>query len=451
MYREMTEKMLAFVSGSPTAFHAVRAAAERLEQQGFRELQESAAWTLERGGRYFVCRNGSSLIAFQVGSSPDRFSFRIAASHTDSPTFRLKENAERKVGEHYIKLNTEGYGGMICSTWMDRPLSVAGRAIVREADGTIAARLVDLDRDLVLIPSVAIHMNRDVNDSASFNMQTDMMPLFAGSGGGSLMALVAESLGVEESAILDSDLYLYIRERPAVWGCSREFISSGRLDDLQCVFSTLEGFLSAEAAEAVNVMACFDNEEVGSLTRQGADSTFLYDVLRRISLALGKSEEEYLRALSSSFMLSADNAHAVHPNHPEHTDVENCVYMNEGVVLKVHAGQKYTSDGMSAAIVRELARKAGVPLQYFANRSDKKGGSTLGNIAMAHVSVRCADIGLPQLAMHSGYETAGVKDTWYMVRLLQEFYSSTFIETGSGILRIETGTARQDRKPDAAV
>jgi aspartyl aminopeptidase len=230
---------------------------------------------------------------------------------------------------------------------------------------------------------------------------------------------------------------LYNRQKPAIWGGEEEFISSPRLDDQQCVFASLKGLLSGGHPQTINVMACFDNEEVGSGTKQGADSTFLYDVLRRINMALGKDENDYLRAVASGFMLSADNAHAVHPNHPEHTDDGNCTYMNEGVVVKSHAGQKYTSDGMSIAVVRELANAAEVPLQYFSNRSDKAGGSTLGNIAMAHVSLNCADIGLPQLAMHSSYETAGVKDTLYMVKLMREFYSCRLVESAPGAVRIE--------------
>lgn len=437
MYQKVAEEMLSFIQKNPTAFHTVAALKAALQEQGYCELLEGGRWNLEKGKNYLVCRNDSSIIAFQVGKEVEEYGFNIAASHTDSPVFKLKEKAEMAVSGHYTKLNTEGYGGMICSSWMDRPLSVAGRVLVRQENGTIATVLVDLDRDLVLIPNVAIHMNRSANDGYAFNKQVDMLPLFAGQEKGSLMALVAEELGVEESRILGSDLYLYNRDRPAVWGCGGEFVSSGRLDDQQCVFASLRGFLEAVNPKSVNVLACFDNEEVGSGTKQGADSTFLYDVLRRINLALGKGEEDYLRALASSFMLSADNAHAVHPNHPEHTDADNCTYMNEGVVVKSHAGQKYTSDGMSIATVKELAARAQTPLQFFANRSDKLGGSTLGNIAMSHVSVKCVDIGLPQLAMHSCYETAGVKDTWYMIQLMKEFYSSRFVETAAGELRIE--------------
>lgn len=437
MYRKLTEEMLAFIQKNPTAFHTAASIQEALDGAGYRELLESSPWTLEPGCNYYVCRNGSSIIAFQVGTELEQYSFNIAASHSDSPVFKIKEKAELETGCKYVRLNTEGYGGMICSAWLDRPLSIAGRVLVRQDGGSICTRLLDFKRDLALIPNVAIHMNREVNDGFKFNKQVDLLPLFAGGEKGTLLGLIAKELGVEESEILGSDLYLYNRDRASVWGCNEEFVSSGRLDDQQCAFTALKGFLAAKNSRSVNVMACFDNEEVGSGTKQGAASTFLPDTLKRINLALGKSEEAYLQALASSFMLSADNAHAVHPNHPEHTDAGNCAYMNEGVVVKSHAGQKYTSDGMSVAVVRELASRAGVPLQYFANRSDKNGGSTLGNIAMAQVSVKCVDIGLPQLAMHSCYETAGMKDTWYMVQLMKELFSSHFQETGAGVLQIE--------------
>ncbi len=436
MYRKTAEEMLSFIQKNPTAFHTAASLKEILGGQGYGELLESASWTLEKGKNYYVCRNDSSIIAFQVGAELEDYSFNIAASHTDSPVFKVKEKAEIEVNGRYTKLNTEGYGGMICSTWLDRPLSIAGRVLVRREDGAIASVLLDFDRDLALIPNAAIHMNRQINDGFAFNKQVDMLPVLAGKEKGSLTALIAKELGVAEDRILCSDLYLYNRDRASVWGCNEEFVSSGRLDDQECVFTSLQGFLGAVNPRSINVLACFDNEEVGSGTKQGADSTFLSDVLRRISFALGGGEEDYLRALASSFMLSADNAHAVHPNHPEYTDVGNCTYMNEGVVVKFHAGQKYTSDGMSVAAVKELASRAQVPLQFFANRSDKLGGSTLGNIAASHVSIKSVDIGLPQLAMHSCYETAGVQDVWYMVQLMREFFSSRFQETAAGELRI---------------
>ena len=436
MIHEEIQELLSFVDKNPTAFHTTASIREILLKEGFTELLESRKWDLTPGEGYFVCRNGSSVIAFRLGTDLKDYSFNVAAAHTDSPCFKIKENAELHMGQKYTRLNTEGYGGMICSTWMDRPLSVAGRVLIKE-NNAITSRLLTLDRDLLMIPSVAIHMDREVNDRASYNKQVDMLPLLGGvAEEGVLKKLIAAELQVAEEQILGSDLFLCIREKAAVWGCNEEFISSGRLDDQQCVFGILKGFLNAHCARSINVAAFFDNEEVGSGTKQGAASTFLYDVLHRIAQSLGGNDEDFHRAVASSFMVSADNAHAVHPNHPEHTDVNNCTYMNKGVVIKTHAGQKYTSDGMSVAAARELAARAGVPLQYFANRSDKVGGSTLGNLAMAQVSMNCVDIGLPQLAMHSCYETAGAEDTLSLIKLMQELYSSHFEETAFGTLSI---------------
>lgn len=430
------EEMLSFIDNNPTAYHTCASVRSMLLGNGFEELLESKKWKLVPGKDYFVCRNGSSVIAFRMGKNLEDYSFNVAAAHTDSPCFRIKENAELRTGDKYTRINTEGYGGMICSTWMDRPLSVAGRVLVKEKD-EINSHLVAIDRDLLMIPSVAIHMNRDVNEKASYNKQVDMLPLFGTkTDEDALKNLIANELNVSPEQILGSDLFLYIRQKATVWGCNEEFIASGRLDDQQCVYGILKGFLKGQNNESINVAAFFDNEEVGSGTKQGAASTFFYDVLHRISLSIGKNDEQFHRALASSFMFSADNAHAVHPNHPEHTDDNNCNYMNEGVVIKSHAGQKYTSDGMSIAVARKLAANANVPLQYFANRSDKVGGSTLGNLAMAQVSMNCVDIGLPQLAMHSSYETAGVKDTQYLIDLMEEFYNSHFSETGFGKIEI---------------
>lgn len=326
---------------------------------------------------------------------------------------------------------------MLCAPWFDRPLSIAGRVLVKDGQ-SIVTKLLNIDRDLVLIPNVAIHMNRGVNDGYAYNKQVDMLPLFGGSETqkGDFKKLIASELGVCEEDIYGSDLYLYSRVAPSIWGLHEEYISAPHLDDLQCGFTTLKGFLNGYNDESINVYACFDNEEVGSGTKQGAASTFLYDVLVRINKALGKDEEDYYRALAGSFMLSADNAHAVHPNHPELTDVNNCVYMNEGVVIKSHAGQKYTSDGVSIAIFKSLCEKVNVPVQFFANRSDVVGGSTLGNIAMAQVSMNSVDIGLPQLAMHSSYETAGIKDTYYMIQVVTEFFNSHISEMGSHELKV---------------
>lgn len=432
MSRELSQELLTFLEKCPSSFHAIGEIAKELEASGYERLEESDAWKLETDGKYYVTRNDSSILAFHIGNDLDNYSFNIAASHSDFPTFKVKEKAGLEVKKKYMQLNTEGYGGMLCSTWFDRPLSVAGRVLVME-DGQLVTRLVNIDRDLVMIPSMAIHMNRQVNDGYAYNKQVDTLPLFGGDGvlKEDFDKLIAEELGVKESDIYGKDLYLYNRAAGTVWGAKEEFISSPHLDDLQCAFATLKGFLKGYHQKSVNVYVCFDNEEVGSGTKQGAGSTFLYDVLHRINAGLGKTEEDYYRAVAGSFMISADNAHAVHPNHPEKTDVENCVYMNEGIVVKSHAGQKYTSDAVSIAVFRSICERAGVPVQFFANRSDEAGGSTLGNISSTKVSLNAVDIGLPQLAMHSAYETGGMKDTEYMVKALEVFFNSHLsVESG---------------------
>lgn len=435
--------LMDFLKESPTAFHAVENIRQMLLGAGFTELPENKRWELIPGGSYFTTRNGSSVIAFRVGTDLSDAGFTVTASHSDSPCFKIKENAEIRVRDHYMQLNTEGYGGMICSTWLDRPLSVAGRVLVRSKDAqgkeTYESRLIDFGRDLVMIPNLAIHMNRKVNDGVAYNKQIDMIPLF-GSGdvkNGEFRAMVAQVAGTEPENILGSDLYLYNRMAPTVWGAHNEFVSSGKLDDLECAYGTLQGFLNGRNDKSIQVYCCFDNEEVGSGTKQGADSTMLSDVLYRIVRGLGMDDEDYRCITARSFMLSCDNAHAVHPNHPEKTDVANCTYMNEGIVIKSHAGQKYTSDGVSMAVFRGICQKAGVPVQFFANRSDEAGGSTLGNIAMAHVSMNTVDLGLAQLAMHSSYETAGVKDLTYLKNASQAFYSSHFTVDTNGDVRVE--------------
>ncbi|MEG0367560.1 MAG: M18 family aminopeptidase, partial [Coprobacillus sp.] len=303
------------------------------------------------------------------------------------------------------------------------------RVLVKDGDH-YQTKLLAVDRDLVLIPNVAIHMNRSVNDGVAYNNQVDMLPLFGGTDckKGDFDQLIAKELNVKVEDICGRDLYLYNRMNPSIWGANEEFISSPQLDDLQCAYTSLQGFLKGTHDKSINVFACFDNEEVGSGTKQGAGSTFLYDTLHRINASLGKDEQDYHRALAASFMLSADNAHAVHPNHPEKTDANNCVYMNEGIVIKSHAGQKYTSDALSVAIFKGLCQAANVPVQFFANRSDMVGGSTLGNISSTKVSMNSVDIGLAQLAMHSSYETAGIKDTYYMIQVMEEFFNSHMSE-----------------------
>lgn len=438
MFEQVSKDMLAFLQKSPTAFHAIANIEDKLKEEGYQQLLEGQTWQMQPGGRYYVTRNHSSLIALHVGQDLSEYGFNVAASHSDCPTFKVKENAEIVVNNHYTTLNTEGYGGMLCSTWFDKPLSVAGRLLIKEGN-TFKTQLINIDRDLLLIPNMAIHMNRAVNDGYAYNKQIDMLPLLGMTQcqAGDFKKLLAQEANVNVEDIYGSDLYLYNRTAPSIWGAHREFISSQHLDDLQCAYTSLIGFLKGYNDRSINVYACFDNEEVGSGTKQGAASTFLYDVLKRTNAALGKGEEDYYRALASSFMLSTDNAHAVHPHHPQKTDATNCVYMNEGIVVKSHAGQKYTSDALSIAVFKELCQRAQVPVQFFANRSDELGGSTLGNIAMSQVSMNSVDIGLPQLAMHSSYETAGVKDTYYMIKVMEEFFNSHIHEETSHILKVD--------------
>ncbi|MCD7950706.1 MAG: M18 family aminopeptidase [Erysipelotrichaceae bacterium] len=437
MDKEISQNLLQFLKKSPTAFHAVENIRQKLLNNGYKELLESEHWQIDYNQKYFVTRNQSSIIAFHTGQPLSNYSFHIVSSHSDSPTFKIKENAELQVNDKYMKLNVEPYGGMLCATWFDKPLSIAGRVLVKE-DNQFIPKLLNFDRDLVLIPNVAIHMNRSVNEGYAYNQQIDMLPLFGGSEcqAGEFKKLIAKELDVNVEDIYGCDLYLYNRTDPSIWGVNEEFISAGRIDDLQCAYTSLQAFLKGHNDQNINVFACFDNEEVGSQSKQGAGSTMLFDVLKRINMALNKTEEDFYCALASSFMVSADNAHAVHPNHPELTDAKNCVYMNEGIVIKSHASQKYTSDATSVAIFKSICENAHVPVQFFANRSDKLGGSTLGNIAMSQVSMNSVDIGLPQLAMHSSYETAGIKDSYYMIKALTEFYNCYIQEGENHILKV---------------
>ena len=421
MENKTTKALLKFIEESPSCYHAVAGVAGMLE--GYTRLYEDKAWDVKAGGRYYVIRKDSSIIAFRVPKGRIE-SVRITASHSDCPTFRIKTNPAIVVEGHYTKLNTERYGGMIMSTWFDRPLSIAGRVVVKEA-GKLTTKLVNLDRDMLMIPSVAIHMNRDVNDGYKYDAQVDTIPLFGDeSAAEKLDEMIAEAAGVAKDEILGSDLFLYNRDKGRIWGAGEEYVSSRALDDLQCAYGTVRGFVESDQTEgsSLNLCCVFDNEEVGSLTGQGADSTFLSDTVERIGDALGMSKAHMLQAIAAGFMISADNAHAVHPNHPEHADPTNRPYMNGGIVIKYNANQKYTTDGISEAMFRDVCSRADVPVQTFANKSNMAGGSTLGNIANRHLSIRTVDIGLAQLAMHSAYETAGVKDTEYLIKAVKEFY-----------------------------
>ena len=421
----MNQALFSYIAACPTAFQAAAHTAALLEAEGYRPLRETEEWMLEPGGRYYVTRNGSSLIAFRLPKGRP-VGFMMTAAHGDSPTFKIKENAEL-TGENETRLSVEGYGGMLCASWMDRPLSVAGRAMVRTEDG-VAMRLIDLHDDLALIPNVAIHMNRDANNGAKYNFAVDMQPLYGEKGG--FRRRIAEAAGVAEEDLLTHDLFLYNPQPGVEWG---GYISAPRLDDLQCAFAALQGFLTAGESQSAAVYCLFDNEEVGSQTKQGAASTFLRETLERICDALGLT----LRTMAAgSFLLSCDNAHAVHPNHPEYADKNHAVRMNGGVVIKYNASQRYTTDAVSAALFQTVCEAAGVPFQRYANRPDMAGGSTLGSIANTQVSLNMADIGLAQLAMHSAFETAGAEDTAHMAQALKTFFGMTLRSGGDGTYQL---------------
>ncbi len=411
--------LIDFIEKSTDCYHAVKTVSETLLENGFERLEERDKWTLKNGGKYFTTRNLSSVIAFKLPKDGYK-KFMICASHTDSPSFKLKSLFESE-SEGMVKLSVEGYGGMIMSSWLDRPLSLSGR-VATVSGGRVRTRLVNIDRDLLIIPNLAIHMCGNINKGYEFNVKRDMCPL-AGEKTGAIMDIIAETAEVKKEEIKGFDLSLYNRTRGTVLGTGGEYFAAPRIDDLQCVYTTLEGFLNSQNAErAVSVFAAFDNEEVGSGTKQGARSTFLRDTLERINEASGGGREEYIRAVSGGFMLSCDNAHAVHPNYADKSDGTNRVYMNGGVVIKHNASQRYTTDAASCAAVKYLCEKAGIPYQSYANRSDIPGGSTLGNLSCEQVAVNTADVGLAQLAMHSAYETAGTRDTSYMIEFIKEFY-----------------------------
>lgn len=418
---EILKDLMNFLDSSVTMFHAINECEKVLKDSGYIYLPENEKWNI-RAGKYYTKRNSSSLIAFDIANGD--YHFQISAAHSDSPTFKLKD---RPIIESngYLKLNVEAYGGMIDATWLDKPLTLAGRVMVDTGCG-IETRLLYIDKDLLIIPNVPIHFNREINKGFAFNNQVDMLPVFSA---GNLSEadfdkMLAKELGVKPEAILAKDLYLVNRQKATVIGYDNELISSGRLDDLECVYTSLLGFIEAMNNDHINVFAVFDNEEVGSVTKQGAMSTFLVSTLNRINKALGKSDEDYYRAIAKSMLISCDNAHAIHPNHPELFDVKNRPVLNKGIAIKESANQKYTTDAFSRAVLKKILDKNNIPYQTFANRSDIMGGSTLGNLSNTAVSMNAVDIGLPQLAMHSAYETAGAKDVEYAIEALRAFFET---------------------------
>ena len=412
-----------FLNASPSVFHAIDNIAHILTQQGYTRLPEHAAWELVPGGNYFVTRGGTAVIAFRIPQGSPK-GFMMSASHSDRPCFKVKENYE--LSGTYTRMAVEKYGGMILSTWLDRPLSIAGRVTV-ETDAGVENKLINIDKDLLLIPNVAIHMNRQVNDGYKWNPAVDLLPLMGGKEAkGKLDALLEAQAG---GKILGHDLYLYVRQGASVWGIDEEYISSAALDDLECAWGCTQGFLNAQASESIPVLCVFDAEEVGSGSVQGAASTLLPDVLERICESLKLDEK---RLLANSFMVSADNAHAIHPNHPEFADPTNAPVMGSGIVIKHNANLSYCTDGVSAAIFRKVCAKANAAVQTYYNRADIPGGSTLGRISLGKISVPTVDIGLPQLAMHSSYETAAAADAIALEEAMAAFYASTLEAAENG-------------------
>lgn len=411
----MIQKLREFLDSAHSVYHGVAALEKMVVNDGYTALKEGENWNLTPGGKYYLTRGGSAILAFRLPQGAPK-GFMITASHSDRPGFKVKENGVLKGA--YTRLAVERYGGMLIAPWLDRPLSVAGRVLVQTESGA-ESRLVDFDRDLLLIPNVAIHMNRSANDGYKWNPATDTIPLLGSKEAADQFMEELETLS--GGKILGHDLYLYVRQKASVWGMEEAFVSSAGLDDLECAWGCTQGFLKASATDHIPVLCVFDSEEVGSSSYQGAASDLLATTLAAICKALGVEQRQML---AKSFLVSADNAHAIHPNHPELADASNAPVMNGGVVLKFNANLRYTTDGVSAAIFRAICQRADVPVQTYCNRADMPGGSTLGNISLSQVAVHSVDIGLPQLAMHSCYETAGVKDAAYLVDAMTAFYSA---------------------------
>ncbi len=428
--KEFSQDLIDFIGESPSHFHAAKETERRLGAAGFEKLDLEDSWKLKKGGKYFTSKNNSAVIAFTIGKKDLAESgFRLVGAHTDSPTFRIKPNPEMLVEGSYLKLNTEVYGGPIFSTWFDRPLSIAGRVNIA-SDNPLEPKekLVDLKKAILTIPNLAIHMNREVNTGFEYNAQKHTLPLVSMVNekfekDNFLVKLLAEELDVDYEDILDFEVFLYATEKGQIIGLEEEFISVGRLDDLAMVHASMEALIEAKGRNATNVAIAFDNEEVGSRTKQGAASPLLKNILKRINTALGNKQEDFYRALEKSFIISADQAHAVHPNFMDKTDPTSMPMINKGPVIKIAANQAYTTDSRSSAIYEAICKQAGVPVQKFVNRSDLKGGSTIGPISSTQLNISSVDIGNALLAMHSVRELGGVKDQYYVYRSFVEYYN----------------------------
>lgn len=427
--KKFAKNMLDFIYESPTQFNAVAVSAEMLEKNGFEKLNPKENWKLEVGKKYYTTKNSSALVAFKVNSDEvEKEGFRIIGSHTDSPGFRIKPNAEMESCGAYLKLNTEGYGGMILSTWLDRPLAMAGRVFLRgENPFKPVEKIVNINKPVCIIPNLAIHMNRSINDGYKYNKQTDMLPLVGLINeqlekDNYMVKLLASELNVEVEEIIDFDIFLYEYEKGCFTGANEEFISTGRLDNLSMYYSSVEALLDSDSKSGISIAVGFDNEEVGSATKQGADSNMLLNILERICISLGKDRQQFFEAIENSFIISSDLAHAVHPNVNGMADPTNRPVMGKGPVIKVHAGQAYTSDGYSISVYKEICRECGVEYQEFVNKSDQRGGSTIGPISSTHIDIPSVDIGAPILSMHSIRELGCSEDFYNTYKTFVKFY-----------------------------
>lgn len=421
--------LINFIDRSPSQFHATKNVEEILIKEGFKKLNFQDKWELEKEGKYYTIKNNSAIIGFVIGKGEiEENGFKLIGAHTDSPGFRIKPNPEMTVEGKYLKLNTEVYGGPILNTWFDRPLSMAGRVSVKTENPLKPKELlVDMEKPIMIIPNLAIHMNKGVNDGLKINPQTETLPLLATINDkfekdNFLLKLIAENLDINIEDILDFELYLYEVEKGSLVGLNEEFISIGKLDDLAMVHAGLYGLIDSSVGNATNVLVCFDNEEVGSSTKQGAASPMLRTILERIGVAMGKDREDYYRALSNSFLISADQAHGLHPNYIDKQDPTSRPVVNGGPAIKIAANQSYTTDSSSSAVFQGICKSINVPVQKFANRSDARGGSTIGPISSTQLDIQSVDIGNPILAMHSVRELGGVLDHHYTYESFKEFY-----------------------------
>ena len=422
------KKLMKFIDETPNAYFCADNLRKKLIENGFKELYENEIWNdLKEDGKYFVVKNDSSLIAFKMSEKKENIGFNIVSTHSDSPSFSIKPNANIYDG-NYMKLNISGYGSMLNYTWLDRPLSIAGRVVTLK-DDTYEKQLININKDLLTIPSQALHINISANEKISFNHQTDMLPIVSLNSDKKLEDIIRESLLKDVDKICDYDLYLYNRDKAKYIGLNDEFILAPRLDDLASLFPAFNGFIASDNTNTINVLCAFNNEEIGNLTLQGADSTFLIDTLTKIA---SSANINLFTALSNSTVISADNGHAIHPNAQSKSDPTNKVLLNKGVVIKSHI--KYTTDAMMSSLFKGICDKAQIPYQDFACRSDMTCGSTLGGVSQRHVSVDSIDIGIAQLAMHSANETIGSKDIYYMYKALLEFYNSTIIREKNKVI-----------------